>query len=676
VCATINGGVCKPAGSTCGADSECCSSGCIAGVCSLATSFCKQNNESCRADAECCGGECNIAAGQTVGTCGDLSISGIGSCVVAGTVVSCPTVAVGQYACNTSCCSKSCGTNDSAPGYAICQAPSGCGPLGERCKADKDCCGGLIAAGLRCTREVSTDPFGRCASENSCSKPGQVCKTASSTTACSVANNCCEPADIPSGNCNSNPDACCRQDNLGIPRCVGFAICRAPGETCTGTQDCCNALPCVDDGTGTGVKKCNATACVVDLGFCTVDKDCCGGNCYKQNAGDITGQCKVPTCTKKTCADYPGKNCGQLSDGCGGLTPDCGTCTYPQTCGGAGTPNVCGGTICSANTCAGLGADCGTVPDGCGNTLTCPDCPAGTTCGGGGVANKCGAPMCTALTCGGQNIQCGQTGDGCGNVLTCANCPVGQTCGGGGIANQCGAPACNPIAVCPAGKNCGDIPNGCGGTVHCGDCPVGETCGGGGSANVCGKATCMPKTCVQLGAQCGGISDGCGGVLACGPCGANEFCNGQNLCVGVAFTPKTCVQLGVQCGPTANNCGGLVDCGGCPVGQGCGAGGVPGKCGSQPCAPKTCAELGAVCGQVANGCGGLTPDCGTCAGALSCKNGACVSACTPITCASVGANCGPIADGCGGSVDCGLCPAGQTCGFNGQSNKCGQDVPK
>ena len=109
---------------------------------------------------------------------------------------------------------------------------------------------------------------------------------------------------------------------------------------------------------------------------CTVDKDCCGGNCFKATAGALTGVCKIPTCTPLTCAAYPGK-CGVLSDGCGGLTPSCGSCTLPQTCGGAGTPNVCGGTICSANTCAGLGADCGTVPNGCGAILTCPDCPAG-----------------------------------------------------------------------------------------------------------------------------------------------------------------------------------------------------------------------------------------------------------------------------------------------------------
>src|SRR5712691_8164034 len=47
------------------------------------------------------------------------------------------------------------------------------------------------------------------------------------------------------------------------------------------------------------------------------------------------------TCSPTTCAAQ-GKNCGTISDGCGG-TLTCGTCTEPQTCGGGGVANVCGG---------------------------------------------------------------------------------------------------------------------------------------------------------------------------------------------------------------------------------------------------------------------------------------------------------------------------------------------
>ena len=383
-----------------------------------------------------------------------------------------------------------------------------------------------------------------------------------------------------------------------------------------------------------------------------------------------------PTCAPKTCAAYPAGTCGVQSDGCGGTTPNCGTCPNGQTCGGGGVLGQCGGPSCTARTCAQQGADCGTVPDGCGGTVNCAPCPAGTTCGGGGVAYKCGVSACTPSTCAAQSIQCGLTGDGCGNVLTCPACPPGTTCGGGGVANQCGSPVCNKLTVCPPGKDCGLYPDGCGGAIDCGNCAPGMNCGGGGAPNVCGAASCAPKTCAAQGLQCGTASDGCGGIATCSPCPPGDYCNAANACVSPNCTAKTCVQLGVDCGPTADACGGLLQCGTCPPGQGCGAGGVPGKCGSIACAPRTCNDLGAVCGQVANGCGGLTPSCGDCAGALSCKNGICVEACTPKTCAQAGANCGPISDGCGGLVDCGPCPPGQSCGYNGVFNICGSDAPK
>jgi hypothetical protein len=381
----------------------------------------------------------------------------------------------------------------------------------------------------------------------------------------------------------------------------------------------------------------------------------------------------TPTCTKKTCSDYPAGTCGQQSDGCGGVTANCGTCTQTnQSCGGGGTANQCGGPSCTAKGCP-AGDECGSVPDGCGLTVSCGTCTvAGQTCGGGGQANQCGAPSCTPRDCPSQGIECGQTGDGCGGIATCAACPAGTTCGGGGVPNHCGKPTCNRLTQCPAGKNCGDWPDGCGGSVHCGDCAPGQNCGGGGAANVCGAASCSPKSCTDLGAQCGSLSDGCGGIATCPDCPAGDFCNGQNVCVPPACVPQSCTQLGVECGPTADTCGGLIaNCGDCPPGEGCGAGGVPGKCGKNLCVPKGCTDLGAVCGQVADGCGGLTPNCGDCQGALSCKNGACVTACTPTTCQAAGAQCGDIADGCGGILDCGQCPPGKECGFNNLANQCG-----
>jgi hypothetical protein len=51
-------------------------------------------------------------------------------------------------------------------------------------------------------------------------------------------------------------------------------------------------------------------------------------------------------CTPTTCAAQ-GKNCGSISDGCGG-TLSCGSCTSPQTCGGGASANVCGAASTAA----------------------------------------------------------------------------------------------------------------------------------------------------------------------------------------------------------------------------------------------------------------------------------------------------------------------------------------
>jgi len=53
------------------------------------------------------------------------------------------------------------------------------------------------------------------------------------------------------------------------------------------------------------------------------------------------------SCTPTTCAAQ-GKNCGSISNGCGG-TLSCGSCTAPQTCGGGGVANVCGGGTASTS---------------------------------------------------------------------------------------------------------------------------------------------------------------------------------------------------------------------------------------------------------------------------------------------------------------------------------------
>jgi hypothetical protein len=45
---------------------------------------------------------------------------------------------------------------------------------------------------------------------------------------------------------------------------------------------------------------------------------------------------------------------------------------------------------CTPTTCAANGATCGSIPNGCGQTLSCGACSGAQTCGGGGTANQCG----------------------------------------------------------------------------------------------------------------------------------------------------------------------------------------------------------------------------------------------------------------------------------------------
>jgi len=141
-----------------------------------------------------------------------------------------------------------------------------------------------------------------------------------------------------------------------------------------------------------------------------------------------------PTCTTTTCAAQ-GIQCGPAGDGCGGEL-QCGPCAAPLTCGGGGTPGVCGG--CTPTTCAALGLECGPAGDGCGNTLACGDCRPDATCGGPGMPGVCVPRTCVQRTCAEAGASCGPVADGCGGLLQCGTCAPPDTCGGGEVASVCG----------------------------------------------------------------------------------------------------------------------------------------------------------------------------------------------------------------------------------------------
>ncbi len=85
---------------------------------------------------------------------------------------------------------------------------------------------------------------------------------------------------------------------------------------------------------------------------------------------DLASCITAPPCVPRTCAQQ-GRACGQAADGCGG-TLDCGSCAAGDSCGGGGTPGMCGHLACTPITCASSGAVCGTGSDGCGGMISCP----------------------------------------------------------------------------------------------------------------------------------------------------------------------------------------------------------------------------------------------------------------------------------------------------------------
>ncbi|MHB8419433.1 MAG: hypothetical protein ACYDCL_15265 [Myxococcales bacterium] len=248
-----------------------------------------------------------------------------------------------------------------------------------------------------------------------------------------------------------------------------------------------------------------------------------------------------PSCTPLTCAEQ-GFDCGLQGNGCGAQI-DCGPCAT-GFCGGGG-PGVCGGG-CAPLSCAQLGLSCGPAGDGCGGVIDggCGSCVPPQSCGGGGTPGVCGAPPCTKLTCGQLGYDCGPAPDGCGGQLDCGSCTPPQSCGGGGVPGVCGSgQTCVPLTCAEQGLSCGPAGNGCGGVIDggCGICgfegPSTQTCGGGGTPGVCGSAPCTPLTCAGLGYDCGAAADGCGGLLQCGSCDAGSCGGGgsANVCGSTAF---------------------------------------------------------------------------------------------------------------------------------------------
>ncbi|HMJ13086.1 MAG TPA: hypothetical protein VK524_16810, partial [Polyangiaceae bacterium] len=193
--------------------------------------------------------------------------------------------------------------------------------------------------------------------------------------------------------CGPQGDGCGNVIECG--NCTAPEVCGAGGPSkCGRPNPNCVAKTCAQLNANCGQQG-DGCGNVINCGQCTAGQFCGGGGPSRCGAtGTVTdgGTC-VPT--KTACA---AGDCGPIGNGCGVLLNCSTTCPAGQICGGAGVPSRCGGSgadgggvVCQARTCAQLNANCGQQGNGCGGlTPSCGSCPTGQICGGGGVASRCG----------------------------------------------------------------------------------------------------------------------------------------------------------------------------------------------------------------------------------------------------------------------------------------------
>lgn len=172
---------------------------------------------------------------------------------------------------------------------------------------------------------------------------------------------------------------------------------------------------------------------------------------------------------------------------------------------------------CVPQTCEQLGAECGTIDNGCGTPIGCGSCADGEACGQDDQANTC--------VCGGESAAelCSQEGIGCGEITVTDSCGVERT-------------------------------------VDCGSCADDETCN---SANVCEctgeteEVLCAREAAVECGEVT--VTDACGNerTIYCGGCGSQERCAENNRC---ECAPYQCGGPFTSCGLNDDGCGGQIFC--------------------------------------------------------------------------------------------------------------------
>ncbi len=485
-------------------------------------------------------------------------------------------------ACDEKQPGATCGSGGTCQNDCSCSTCATCASLGKNCGSWSDGCGGTLNCGT--CQATDTDggyninQQGTC-SWKSCSSSGTCVTSYTQTDSCSDSS----VYELqPSGsNCAGNTVSC------------GTATC--PSSGCSGTTYL--SYPSTCSKTCSNGACASSCSCTPSYSYCR-----CGAQCSSSGCQGGYGQIWVDCSNCQVSNWYCSTSCGAES-ACNGKQPGAtcgsgGTCDNYCICQPSGTP--------TCDTCASLGKNCGSWPDGCGGTLNCGTCGTssctssciGTTwrqysssscqqsCSNG-VCQSCSctytdtpnSPSCTSPTCTASCDTCTRSSS--------TSCPGTQTC------TNTDCTTYSQSCKVASGTSCGDTQYGsC--TPSSGSCGAGNqylteyTCNGAGTCSATswlgsctlgcsGGYTCTNGVCVQL-TECSSAPDG----TSCGTCG---------VCyVHACFYDRG--DIGEWCSSDDDCCSG-----GCCNGQ---------------CSSSSCAWCGDGSCNGGESCSSCSSDCGQC----------------------------------------------------------------